>query len=230
MPGKQRRGIDQPEQLSTFAIATTRCRDARNRERALPNTRGETMRAISLRHILLALVALVSWTQPVDAQAPNLLKNGGFEGAAPTAPDLPESWRPDRAEAGYALTTAPVHGGAHAVAITFDKQTSSAGYAGIIQGIAAEGLEGRPIILSAWLHRGNPKSKAGLWLAFVDAAGKRLGYLNDYDAPWRDAGWNERRLRAVVPAGTKRIAIGISVFEESGTLVIDDVSLKQARE
>lgn len=182
------------------------------------------------RPIFLALVMLVSWSGPANAQASNLLKNGGFESAAPTEPDAPESWRPDRAEAGYVRTTAPVHNGAYAVAITFDKQSSSAGYAGIIQGVAADGLEGRAITLSAWLSRSNPMSKAGLWLAFIDAAGKRLGYVNDYDAPWSDATWNERRLRAVVPAGTKRIAAGVSVFEESGALIIDEVSLEPACE
>lgn len=187
------------------------------------------MSACRMNRTVKTLLAAIALATPVFvmAQDLSLLKNGDFEELQPGSSIMPQTWRPDRAESGYALTTNDAHDGMNALEIGFDEKVGTAGYAGTIQGIALPDLAGRTLIVSGWLRRTNVESIAGLWLAFFDASGERTDYVNDYDTPWADAAnWNRRTIRARVPAGTVRMLVGASISGKTGKLLVDGITME----
>jgi hypothetical protein len=177
----------------------------------------------------LSILPIPISAEPSAEEPANLLTNGSFEVGGANDPGFPEGWRSDRADVGSRRMADAAHGGHHAMELAYKHDPEALGYAGIIQGLDASKFQGQRIVLSGRLLRTNLKSDAGLWLAFVDENGDRLGYENDYDEPWgSELTWQSRRLEAIVPNGTHRIAVGISIFGATGRFRIDNVVLELA--
>ena len=180
----------------------------------------------SVGFLIILTMALLAPSVAAAQETP-LLKNGSFEDRQPETPDMPQAWRADKAEAGYALTMQDVHDGKLALEISFNEKISTAGYAGTIQSITLPNLSGRTLVVTGWLKRSNVLSTAGLWMSFFDAEGKRTTYVNDYYKPWTDiGGLNLRTIEAKVPENTVRMLVGASISGKTGKLIVDAVSLE----
>jgi hypothetical protein len=186
------------------------------------------MDALGFVRLKTALLTAVLSSTPAAVAAQDIaLRNGGFEVQDDSDPTVPASWVNDKAEAGFRLNEADHRDGQRSLEIRFDKDMSTSGYSGAIQRAANGDLAGRTFTLRGWLKRDNTASAAGLWIAFVDAEGKRLSYVNDYEVLWADAtGWNLRTIRSEAPPGAQRLVVGVSIFEATGTLLVDDITLE----
>jgi hypothetical protein len=154
----------------------------------------------------------------------NYVKNGAFEMLDVKTRRL-RDWHEDGVAPVYRLDKKQYHGGAQALNIRFQSDFNQEGYSGAIQTIGAAAIAEKHLVLSGFFKRSNEASKVGLWLLVVDAAGKKLLYLNSYDKPIQATEWSEHRIEFDVPPTAHQIKLGAAIYDSNGDMWVDDVKL-----
>jgi hypothetical protein len=104
------------------------------------------------------------------------------------------------------------------------------GYAGIIKKASIDKYAGSTLVLRGTLRKTAPTSVAGLWLATSDKNGKRLEYINSYDAqPFAPGDWHKIAITVKLPCNAAGLIYGAAVYEDDGDLWIDEVKLERRR-
>ncbi|WP_398954305.1 galactose oxidase-like domain-containing protein [Streptomyces sp. GC420] len=170
---------------------------------------------------------LLSGTQPASAGT-NLVKNPGFETASTTGGDMPECW----SKSGWGdndftfETTADAHTGGKAMRVSLTRRTE-----GDRKALITENASCAPSVaadhqydLSLWYKSTTPDTSITVFRHDTTAGWQ---YWTDLKTLPVAAEYTRAEVRTpVVPAGTDRIAWGVSVYG-TGTLTTDDYVMEE---
>ncbi|MFE0252054.1 galactose oxidase-like domain-containing protein [Streptomyces sp. NPDC059010] len=181
------------------------------------------------RTALLAVMVLTSGlllTSPQSASAANLVKNPGFETAG--TDDMPYCWK----KSGWGdndftfETVADAHSGSKAMKVTLTRRVE-----GDRKALITESAECAPVVtpgkqydLGLWYRSTTPDTSVTLFRHDATAGWQ---YWTDLKTLEMAGGWTEATVRTPeVPAGTDRIAWGVSVYG-TGSVTTDDYTMDQ---
>ncbi|KMS68455.1 galactose oxidase [Streptomyces viridochromogenes] len=181
------------------------------------------------RTALLAVLGLTGGlllTAPQPASAANLIKNPGFETAG--TDDMPYCWK----KSGWGdndftfETVADAHSGGKAMKVTLTRRVE-----GDRKALITESAECAPVVtpgkqydLGLWYRSTTPDASVTLFRHDATAGWQ---YWTDLKTLEMAAGWTEATVRTPeVPAGTDRIAWGVSVYG-TGSVTTDDYTMDQ---
>ncbi|MEU6529624.1 galactose oxidase-like domain-containing protein [Streptomyces sp. NPDC046928] len=184
------------------------------------------------RTALLAVTGLTGallLTAPQPASAANLVKNPGFETSG--GDDMPYCWE----KSGWGdndftfETVADAHSGSKAMKVTLTRRTE-----GDRKALITETAECAPVVsagrqydLGLWYKSTTPDTSITLFRHDATAGWQ---YWTDLKTLQTAAGWTEATVRTPeVPAGTDRIAWGVSVYG-TGSVTTDDYTMDQVAE
>ncbi|MFJ4365709.1 galactose oxidase-like domain-containing protein [Streptomyces chartreusis] len=173
-----------------------------------------------------ALTAGLLLTSPQSASAANLIKNPGFETAG--SDDMPYCWK----KSGWGdndftfETVADAHSGSKAMKVTLTRRVE-----GDRKALITESAECAPVVtpgkqydLGLWYKSTTPDTSVTLFRHDATAGWQ---YWTDLKTLEMAAGWTEATVRTPeVPAGTDRIAWGVSVYG-TGSVTTDDYTMDQ---
>lgn len=173
-----------------------------------------------------ALTAGLLLTSPQSASAANLIKNPGFETAG--SDDMPYCWK----KSGWGdndftfETVADAHSGSKAMKVTLTRRVD-----GDRKALITESAECAPVVtpgkqydLGLWYRSTTPDTSVTLFRHDATAGWQ---YWTDLKTLEMAAGWTEATVRTPeVPAGTDRIAWGVSVYG-TGSVTTDDYTMDQ---
>ncbi|MFE7439487.1 galactose oxidase-like domain-containing protein [Streptomyces chartreusis] len=173
-----------------------------------------------------ALTAALLLTSPQSASAANLIKNPGFETAG--SDDMPYCWK----KSGWGdndftfETVADAHSGGKAMKVTLTRRVE-----GDRKALITESAECAPVVtpgkqydLGLWYKSTTPDTSVTLFRHDATAGWQ---YWTDLKTLEMAAGWTEATVRTPeVPAGTDRIAWGVSVYG-TGSVTTDDYTMDQ---
>ncbi|GAA3564965.1 galactose oxidase-like domain-containing protein [Streptomyces osmaniensis] len=173
-----------------------------------------------------ALTAGLLLTSPQSASAANLIKNPGFETAG--TDDMPYCWK----KSGWGdndftfETVADAHSGSKAMKVTLTRRAE-----GDRKALITESAECAPVVtpgkqydLGLWYKSTTPDTSVTLFRHDATAGWQ---YWTDLKTLEMAAGWTEATVRTPeVPAGTDRIAWGVSVYG-TGSVTTDDYTMDQ---
>ncbi|MFJ1876373.1 galactose oxidase-like domain-containing protein [Streptomyces sp. KS_5] len=173
-----------------------------------------------------ALTAGLLLTSPQSASAANLIKNPGFETAG--TDDMPYCWK----KSGWGdndftfETVADAHSGSKAMKVTLTRRVE-----GDRKALITESAECAPVVtpgkqydLGLWYKSTTPDTSVTLFRHDATAGWQ---YWTDLKTLEMAAGWTEATVRTPeVPAGTDRIAWGVSVYG-TGSVTTDDYTMDQ---
>ncbi|MFJ8635850.1 galactose oxidase-like domain-containing protein [Streptomyces sp. NPDC093568] len=173
-----------------------------------------------------ALTAGLLLTSPQSASAANLVKNPGFETAG--SDDMPYCWK----KSGWGdndftfQTVADAHSGSKAMKVTLTRRVE-----GDRKALITESAECAPVVtpgkqydLGLWYKSTTPDTSVTLFRHDPTAGWQ---YWTDLKTLEMAAGWTEATVRTPeVPAGTDRIAWGVSVYG-TGSVTTDDYTMDQ---
>ncbi|WP_432196383.1 galactose oxidase-like domain-containing protein [Streptomyces sp. bgisy027] len=173
-----------------------------------------------------ALTAGLLLTAPQSASAANLVKNPGFETAG--SDDMPYCWK----KSGWGdndftfETVADAHSGGKAMKVTLTRRVD-----GDRKALITESAECAPVVtpgkqydLGLWYKSTTPDTSVTLFRHDTTAGWQ---YWTDLKTLEMAAGWTEATVRTPeVPAGTDRIAWGVSVYG-TGSVTTDDYTMDQ---
>ncbi|MFJ3864019.1 galactose oxidase-like domain-containing protein [Streptomyces nigra] len=184
------------------------------------------------RTALLAVMGLTGGlllTTPQPASAANLVKNPGFETAG--GDDMPYCWKKSGwGDNDFAFeTVADAHSGSKAMKVTLTRRTE-----GDRKALITESAECAPVVtvgkqydLGLWYKSTTPDTSITLFRHDTTAGWQ---YWTDLKTLQTAAGWTEATVRTPeVPAGTDRIAWGVSVYG-TGSVTTDDYTMDQVAE
>ncbi|MFE0536107.1 galactose oxidase-like domain-containing protein [Streptomyces nigra] len=184
------------------------------------------------RTALLAVMGLTGGlllTAPQPASAANLVKNPGFETAG--GDDMPYCWKKSGwGDNDFAFeTVADAHSGSKAMKVTLTRRTE-----GDRKALITESAECAPVVtvgkqydLGLWYKSTTPDTSITLFRHDTTAGWQ---YWTDLKTLQTAAGWTEATVRTPeVPAGTDRIAWGVSVYG-TGSVTTDDYTMDQVAE
>ncbi|AWE52126.1 galactose oxidase early set domain-containing protein [Streptomyces nigra] len=184
------------------------------------------------RTALLAVMGLTGGlllTTPQPASAANLVKNPGFETAG--GDDMPYCWEKSGwGDNDFAFeTVADAHSGSKAMKVTLTRRTE-----GDRKALITESAECAPVVtvgkqydLGLWYKSTTPDTSITLFRHDTTAGWQ---YWTDLKTLQTAAGWTEATVRTPeVPAGTDRIAWGVSVYG-TGSVTTDDYTMDQVAE
>ncbi|MFE0356645.1 galactose oxidase-like domain-containing protein [Streptomyces nigra] len=184
------------------------------------------------RTALLAVMGLTGGlllTAPQPASAANLVKNPGFETAG--GDDMPYCWKKSGwGDNDFAFeTVADAHSGSKAMKVTLTRRTE-----GDRKALITESAECAPVVtvgkqydLGLWYKSTTPDTSITLFRHDTTAGWQ---YWTDLKTLRTAAGWTEATVRTPeVPAGTDRIAWGVSVYG-TGSVTTDDYTMDQVAE
>jgi hypothetical protein len=168
-------------------------------------------------------------TTPQPASAANLVKNPGFETAG--GDDMPYCWKKSGwGDNDFAFeTVADAHSGSKAMKVTLTRRTE-----GDRKALITESAECAPVVtvgkqydLGLWYKSTTPDTSITLFRHDTTAGWQ---YWTDLKTLQTAAGWTEATVRTPeVPAGTDRIAWGVSVYG-TGSVTTDDYTMDQVAE
>ncbi len=181
------------------------------------------------RTALLAVLGLTGGlllTAPQPASAANLIKNPGFETAG--TDDMPYCWK----KSGWGdndftfTTTTDAHSGTKAMKVELTRRAE-----GDRKALITESAECAPVVtpgkqydLGLWYKSTTPDASITLFRHDATAGWQ---YWTDLKTLEMAAGWTEATVRTPeVPAGTDRIAWGVSVYG-TGSVTTDDYTMDQ---
>ncbi|MCL8011900.1 galactose oxidase-like domain-containing protein [Streptomyces sp. AS02] len=181
------------------------------------------------RSALLAVGTLTAgllMTAPQPASAANLIKNPGFETAG--TDDMPYCWK----KSGWGdndftfETVADAHSGGKAMKVTLTRRVD-----GDRKALITESAECAPVVtpgkqydLGLWYKSTTPDTSVTLFRHDPTAGWQ---YWTDLKTLEMAGGWTEATVRTPeVPAGTDRIAWGVSVYG-TGSVTTDDYTMDQ---
>ncbi|MFE6173579.1 galactose oxidase-like domain-containing protein [Streptomyces sp. NPDC056464] len=173
-----------------------------------------------------ALTAGLLLTSPQSASAANLIKNPGFETAG--GDDMPYCWK----KSGWGdndftfETTTDAHSGSKAMKVSLTRRVE-----GDRKALITESAECAPVVtpgkqydLGLWYKSTTPDTSVTLFRHDATAGWQ---YWTDLKTLEMAAGWTEATVRTPeVPAGTDRIAWGVSVYG-TGSVTTDDYTMDQ---
>ncbi|MCF1596174.1 galactose oxidase early set domain-containing protein [Streptomyces muensis] len=173
-----------------------------------------------------ALTAGLLLTSPQPASAANLIKNPGFETAG--TDDMPYCWK----KSGWGdndftfTTTTDAHSGTKAMKVELTRRVD-----GDRKALITESAECAPVVtpgkqydLGLWYKSTTPDASVTLFRHDPTAGWQ---YWTDLKTLDMAAGWTEATVRTPeVPAGTDRIAWGVSVYG-TGAVTTDDYTMDQ---
>ncbi|TXS53169.1 DUF1929 domain-containing protein [Streptomyces sp. uw30] len=176
-----------------------------------------------------ALTAGLLLTSPQSASAANLIKNPGFETAG--TDDMPYCWK----KSGWGdndftfETVADAHSGGKAMKVTLTRRVD-----GDRKALITESAECAPVVtpgkqydLGLWYKSTTPDTSVTLFRHDATAGWQ---YWTDLKTLEMAGSWTEATVRTPeVPAGTDRIAWGVSVYG-TGSVTTDDYSMDQVAE
>ncbi|MFJ5058232.1 galactose oxidase-like domain-containing protein [Streptomyces nigra] len=184
------------------------------------------------RTALLAVMGLTGGlllTTPQPASAANLVKNPGFETAG--GDDMPYCWKKSGwGDNDFAFeTVADAHSGSKAMKVTLTRRSE-----GDRKALITESAECAPVVtvgkqydLGLWYKSTTPDTSITLFRHDTTAGWQ---YWTDLKTLQTAAGWTEATVRTPeVPAGTDRIAWGVSVYG-TGSVTTDDYTMDQVAE
>ncbi|MGV9233884.1 galactose oxidase-like domain-containing protein [Streptomyces nigra] len=184
------------------------------------------------RTALLAVMGLTGGlllTTPQPASAANLVKNPGFETVG--GDDMPYCWKKSGwGDNDFAFeTVADAHSGSKAMKVTLTRRTE-----GDRKALITESAECAPVVtvgrqydLGLWYKSTTPDTSITLFRHDTTAGWQ---YWTDLKTLQTAAGWTEATVRTPeVPAGTDRIAWGVSVYG-TGSVTTDDYTMDQVAE
>ncbi|WP_344011134.1 galactose oxidase-like domain-containing protein [Streptomyces thermospinosisporus] len=176
-----------------------------------------------------ALTTGLLLTAPQPAAAANLVKNPGFETAG--AGDMPYCWsKSGWGDNDFTFTvTDDAHTGGKAMKVELTRRVD-----GDRKALITESAECAPVVtpgkqydLSLWYKSTTPDTSVTL---FRHDAGAGWQYWTDLKTLDMAAAWTEAGVRTPeVPAGTDRIAWGVSVYG-TGSVTTDDYTMEQVAE
>ncbi|MFE9019966.1 galactose oxidase-like domain-containing protein [Streptomyces sp. NPDC007808] len=181
------------------------------------------------RTALLAVMGLTGGlllTAPPPASAANLIKNPGFETAG--SDDMPYCWK----KSGWGdndftfETVADAHSGSKAMKVTLTRRVDGDRKALITESAACAPVvtPGKQYDLGLWYKSTTPDTSVTLF-RHDPVAGWQ--YWTDLKTLQMADGWTEATVRTPeVPAGTDRIAWGVSVYG-TGSVTTDDYTMEQ---
>ncbi|MFE2627644.1 galactose oxidase-like domain-containing protein [Streptomyces sp. NPDC059374] len=187
------------------------------------------------RTALLAVTGLTGGlllTAPQPASAANLVKNPGFETAGSGGgADMPYCWeRSGWGDNDFSFeTVADAHSGSKAMKVTLTRRTEGDRKALITESAACAPVVsvGKQYDLGLWYKSTTPDTSITLFRHDATAGWQ---YWTDLKTLETAAGWTEATVRTPeVPAGTDRIAWGVSVYG-SGSVTTDDYTMDQVAE
>lgn len=173
-----------------------------------------------------ALTAGLLLTSPQSASAANLVKNPGFETAG--SDDMPYCWK----KSGWGdndftfETVADAHSGSKAMKVTLTRRVEGDRKALITESAACAPVvtPGKQYDLGLWYRSTTPDTSVTLFRHDATAGWQ---YWTDLKTLEMAAGWTEATVRTPeVPAGTDRIAWGVSVYG-TGSVTTDDYTMDQ---
>ncbi|MFF6976640.1 galactose oxidase-like domain-containing protein [Streptomyces sp. NPDC008343] len=184
------------------------------------------------RTALLAVMGLTGGlllTSPESASAANLIKNPGFETAG--TDDMPYCWK----KSGWGdndftfETTTDAHSGSKAMKVSLTRHVE-----GDRKALITESADCAPVVtpgkqydLGLWYKSTTPDASVTLFRHDATAGWQ---YWTDLKTLEMAAGWTEATVRTPeVPAGTDRIAWGVSVYG-TGSATTDDYTMDQVAE
>ncbi|MEU9053061.1 galactose oxidase-like domain-containing protein [Streptomyces sp. NPDC048384] len=184
------------------------------------------------RTALLAVMGLTGGlllTSPESASAANLIKNPGFETAG--TDDMPYCWK----KSGWGdndftfETTTDAHSGSKAMKVSLTRRVE-----GDRKALITESADCAPVVtpgkqydLGLWYKSTTPDTSVTLFRHDATAGWQ---YWTDLKTLEMAAGWTEATVRTPeVPAGTDRIAWGVSVYG-TGSVTTDDYTMDQVAE
>ncbi|WP_405588141.1 galactose oxidase-like domain-containing protein [Streptomyces sp. NBC_01092] len=184
------------------------------------------------RTALLAVLGLTGGlllTSPQSASAANLIKNPGFETAG--TDDMPYCWK----KSGWGdndftfETTADAHSGSKAMKVSLTRRVD-----GDRKALITESAECAPVVtpgkqydLGLWYRSTTPDTSVTLFRHDATAGWQ---YWTDLKTLEMAGSWTEATVRTPeVPAGTDRIAWGVSVYG-TGSVTTDDYTMDQVAE
>lgn len=181
------------------------------------------------RTALLAVAGLTGGlllTSPQSASAANLIKNPGFETAG--SDDMPHCWKKSGwGDNDYTFeTVADAHSGSKAMKVTLTRRVE-----GDRKALITESAECAPVVtvgkqydLGLWYKSTTPDTSITLFRHDTTAGWQ---YWTDLKTLEMAAGWTGATVRTPeVPAGTDRIAWGVSVYG-TGSVTTDDYTMDQ---
>ncbi|MER5937603.1 galactose oxidase-like domain-containing protein [Streptomyces sp. NPDC001928] len=184
------------------------------------------------RTALLAVLGLTGGlllTSPQSASAANLIKNPGFETAG--TDDMPYCWK----KSGWGdndftfEATADAHSGSKAMKVSLTRRVD-----GDRKALITESAECAPVVtpgkqydLGLWYKSTTPDTSVTLFRHDATAGWQ---YWTDLKTLEMAGSWTEATVRTPeVPAGTDRIAWGVSVYG-TGSVTTDDYTMDQVAE
>jgi hypothetical protein len=177
----------------------------------------------------MGLTGSLLLTSPQSASAANLIRNPGFETAG--TGDMPYCWK----KSGWGdndftfETTTDAHSGSKAMKVSLTRRVD-----GDRKALITESAECAPVVtpgkqydLGLWYKSTTPDTSITLFRHDATAGWQ---YWTDLKTLEMAAGWTQATVRTPqVPAGTDRIAWGVSVYG-TGSVTTDDYTMDQVAE